>query len=138
MIRRFNRCGSLGFVSVTIAMVWSINIGPVGAGPTCFAAEPVMLSLMIQIDGYCPGQRLTKDGVAAFRDVWNRGERRFGALFMSRCIAMHVTNSAAISMGPAAQGFRVAPYVCNSALDTLEGWRSEMAKERGPLAERVP
>lgn len=122
----------LGFLA-TIVMAAGTRAD--GEQHSCFAAEPVMLSLMVQISDYCPGLRLTEEGRAAFTDVWNRGEHLYGALFLSRCVTRHITGEPR-AFGE--QNFPTARLNCDSARAILDGWRSEMTKKRGPLAERVP
>jgi hypothetical protein len=95
-----------------------------------------MLSLMVTIEDYCPGMKLTKDGVAAFQDVWIRGERRFGGLFMTRCIIRNVTDGRVFHR--LTSEFLIRSDWCDMAFTNLEGWRSAMTKKRGPLAEKNP
>ena len=136
-MRRLKTLLELNCIVVMVGAATMVNAVSVSAQTTCKAAEPVMLSLMVTIDHYCPGLRLTNDGVATFNDVWNRGERSFGGLFMSRCITENIIQSGWPLTAQKPTDFRIPSYWCSSAIDLLEGWRTAMAKKRGPLAERI-
>lgn len=56
---------------------------------------------------------------------------------MSRCITKNVTEVGWPFVSQETKEFRITSEWCNSAINILEGWRAQMTKKRGPLAERI-